>query len=328
MTRHANPTLIGFFIIGAIVLVVIGIGALAPTAWFVDRPTFISFFDESVNGLEVGAPVKFQGVPVGEVRSIDIRINLEENTYDVPVLFDINLEQLTAHTGGYVNLEDDQVLSEHIGSGLRAQLEMESIVTGLLFINLTYVEDPERPDLALATTEYPQIPTRPSPFAALGTEAGELMATTHNVLHQLSDRLDRLDVEAINESLVASAESIERLASSPDLRRTLSNLPTATAEFNRTLAEVQLVAGRIGNMLDPLQLQVEEAGGEAVRTLQAMQEAIDDTRGVLTTDAGIGYRLDQALESLTEAAEALRQLALSLERDPSMLIRGRTDEDR
>jgi paraquat-inducible protein B len=67
MSIRASPTAIGLFLIGAIVLVVIGVATLASTAWFQQRSTFISFFQESVNGLEPGAPVKFQGAPVGRV---------------------------------------------------------------------------------------------------------------------------------------------------------------------------------------------------------------------------------------------------------------------
>jgi paraquat-inducible protein B len=54
-----------------------------------------------------------------------------------------------------------------------------------------------------------------------------------------------------------------------------------------------------------------------------MRETMERTRRMLSTDSGLGYRVDDALASLTEAAEALRVLAVSLERDPSMFIRGK-----
>jgi paraquat-inducible protein B len=75
MSIRANPRAIGLFLIGGLALAVGGTAVLASTAWFEKRTTFISFFQESVNGLEVGAPVKFQGVPVGSVTGILIQID-------------------------------------------------------------------------------------------------------------------------------------------------------------------------------------------------------------------------------------------------------------
>ena len=82
MSRRANPTKIGLFMIGAIILAVIGVATLTSAEWFEKRSTFISYFSESVNGLERGAPVKFQGVPVGSVTELLIQIDRERQ--DLP----------------------------------------------------------------------------------------------------------------------------------------------------------------------------------------------------------------------------------------------------
>jgi paraquat-inducible protein B len=67
MSMRANPTAIGLFLLGVLVIAIAGTAVLASATWFQQRTTFVSFFPESVNGLENGAPVKFQGVPVGSV---------------------------------------------------------------------------------------------------------------------------------------------------------------------------------------------------------------------------------------------------------------------
>src|SRR6476661_9974291 len=67
MSARANPTAVGLFLLGALVIAIIGTAVLASGTWFQSNTTFISFFPESVNGLANGAPVKFQGVPVGRV---------------------------------------------------------------------------------------------------------------------------------------------------------------------------------------------------------------------------------------------------------------------
>ena len=83
MSIRANPTAIGLFMIGATVLTVGGTATLASTAWFDKQTKFISFFPESVNGLENGAPVKFQGVPVGAVTALGIQIDQRDKTFQV-----------------------------------------------------------------------------------------------------------------------------------------------------------------------------------------------------------------------------------------------------
>jgi hypothetical protein len=147
-------------------LTVLGVAVLASTGWFTDRSTFISTFGESVNGLEVGAPVKFQGVPVGSVTQLLIQIELSDKTFEVPVQYEIDLTRLTSQAGTFVNLKDEAVLRQQINDGLRAQLQMESIVTGQLYVELTYRPDAPQPDLGERSTNYPEIPTTPSLLAA------------------------------------------------------------------------------------------------------------------------------------------------------------------
>src|SRR5690606_25242329 len=105
MSIRANPTAIGAFMIGAIVLSVVGVATLASTAWFNQKSTFISYFDESVNGLAVGAPVKFQGVQVGNVTDLLIQIELSDKTFEVPVQYEVDLNRLTSQAGTFVDLD-------------------------------------------------------------------------------------------------------------------------------------------------------------------------------------------------------------------------------
>jgi paraquat-inducible protein B len=323
MSIRANPTAIGAFLIGALVLLVAGTATLASTAWFDERSTFISFFEESVNGLERGAPVKFQGVPVGNVTRIRIQIDERDKTFQVPVQYEIDLTRLTTQLGTYVDLEDADVLRRQITDGLRAQLQMESIVTGQLYIELSYRTDPPPPSLEDRRTVWPEIPTTPSLLAALGTGAGSLVADILRVLFQVNEMLEDIDMPQINAAVMASAEAVERLVDSPSIQAALDQVPGMTAQINQTMAEVGLLAERAGAAIDPLQIQIEGTTTEMVATLEALRRTIEETHGLLSTDSGLGYGLQDALTSLRDAADALRLLATSLEQNPDMLIRGR-----
>lgn len=321
MSIRANPTSIGLFMIGAIALTVVGVATVASTAWFSDRQTFISFFDESVNGLERGAPVKFQGVPVGAVTELLIQIDQVDKTFRVPVQYEIDLRRLTTEVGTFLHLDEAAVLEQQIADGLRAQLQMESLVTGQLYIELSYRPEADPPHLEVATA-YPEIPTTPSLLAAFGTEAGSLVADVLQVLFRVNEMLEEVDMQGINTAVVASAQAVERLVGSDELVAAIGEVPAMTAQLGRTLGEMEILVQELGASVGPIRTGMETTIEEAALTLQAARQAIEQTQGAFTADTGLGYGLEQTLGSLREAAEALRILAISLERNPDMLIRG------
>ena len=323
MSIRANPTAIGLFLIGAIVLAVGATAVLASATWFEKRTTFVSFFQESVNGLERGAVVKFQGVPVGTVTRILIQIDEGDKTFQVPVEYEIDLTRLTTQAGSFVDLDDDSVLQQQIRDGLRAQLQAESLVTGQLYIELSYRTDPAPPELESRPIALPEIPTMPSLMAALGTGAGSLVEDMMRVLFQVNEMLAEVDMPAINAAVVASAQAVERLVDSPEIRDAFEQVPGIASQMNQTMAEFQLLAERAGAAIDPMQLQIEGTTNEMVSVLQALRYTLEETHGLLSTDSELGYGAQQALESLRDAAEAIRLLSNSLEQNPDMLIRGR-----
>jgi paraquat-inducible protein B len=327
MSAKAKPATIGAFVLGGIVLSVIGIAALATTAWFTEHATFVSHFDESVHGLEAGSQVKFQGVPVGTVKEIFIRIDLSDGSFSVPVSYEIDLNLLRSAEGGFVDLDNPRILRQQIANGLRAQLQMDSFVTGLLYVELTYLPEAEVPPLATIRPEHPEIPSSPSLFANLEREAGALLAQVHQIMGRAMEVLDELDVEAMSTAFIRTATSVEALATAPEIRGAFATVPGVTDRMNVTMAEFRLLAERITAAIDPLQLQIEGAGADLSVTLQTLRGAIASAQGMMTTDAGLGYQFEDALSSLARAADALRVLAESLERNPTMFIRGRTQDE-
>ncbi len=323
MSMRANPTAIGMFLLGALVIAIVGTAVLASATWFQQRTTFISYFPESVNGLENGAPVKFQGVPVGSVSAIDIQIDPRDDSFQVPVVYEIDLKKLTTSAGTYVNLIDTTVLRQQIAKGLRAQLQMESFVTGVLYLELSYRMDSTPPRLADGTTELPQIPSTPSLMSAIGGGAGSLLSEAMKIMNRVNGLLADVNMKDLNVAVVKSAQAVEMLVTSPEIRATMKQLPGATAQLNRTMIEAQRLAERATSAIDPLQTQVNGVSTEAISTLQTLRKTLDETHGLLSADTGPGYALTGALTSLRETADALKLLITSLEQNPDMLIRGK-----
>jgi paraquat-inducible protein B len=326
MSIRANPAAIGLFVIGAGVLAVVGVATLASASWFGKQSTFISYFGESVNGLNVGAPVKFQGVPVGQVTNLLIQIESRDKSFQVPVEYQIDLTRLTSQAGAFLHLDDATVLRQQIADGLRAQLQMESMVTGQLYIELSYRTDAAPPELEPRPTAFPEIPTTPSMLAAFGTQAGSVVGEVMGILFRVNEMLEAVNMQELNRSVVASAGAVERLADSPEVRGAIAGVPGMTVQFTRTMAEMQRLTERLGGTIDPLQLQMSGTNSEMVLTLQAMRQVFEESRGMLTSDSGLGYQMEGAMASLEGAAEALRALAISLERNPDMLLRGKRPE--
>jgi len=323
MSIRANPTAIGLFMIGAIVLTVTGVVTLASAAWFQPRTTFISFFEESVNGLDRGAPVKFQGVPVGTVKELKIQIDEKKKAFQVPVVYEIDLDRLTTELGDFIQLDHPEVLRRQIADGLRAQLQMESFVTGQLYIELKYRSDALPPELESRPTEHPEIPTTHSMMAQFGTEAGSLIEDVVKILFRVNEMLEEVDMKGLNAAVVASARSIENLVDSKELQGAIGELPEMTAQVERMMADMETVAERLSAALEPFPGQMEGMNAEALATMKALRATVEEAHTLLTTDAGIGYQLEQTLGSLRDAAEALRVLSIALERNPDMLIRGK-----
>ncbi|HEY3286364.1 MAG TPA: MlaD family protein [Gemmatimonadaceae bacterium] len=320
---RANPTAIGSFLIGAILIAVAGTAILAGNTWFTHRTTFVSYFRETVNGLEEGAPVKFQGAPVGRVTKILIQIDERDKTFQVPVEYEIDVTSLRTQLGTYVDLSQQPVLEAQITDGLRAQLQMESIVTGMLYVELTYKKDAKPPELESRATKWPEIPTTPSLMAALGTGAGSVVADVVSVLFKVNQMLAAIDMPEINAAVVASAHSVQRLVDAPELRAALKEMPGMTAQLTRTMARVDTLAATANAAIDPMATDLKGATREMHATLQSLRRSIDETQGLLSTDSGLGFELEASLVNLKNATNALRQLMNALEQNPDMLLRGK-----
>jgi paraquat-inducible protein B len=149
------------------------------------------------------------------------------------------------------------------------------------------------------------------------------------VLFQVNQMLADVDMPEINAAVVASAEAVERMVNSPEIIEALAQVPIMTAQVNRTMAQVEQLAGRAGAAIDPMQVAFSATNEEMVATLQALRATLEEMHGLLSTDHGLGYGVQETLASLRAAADALSLLATSLEQNPDMLIRGRRPpEDR
>jgi paraquat-inducible protein B len=347
---RANPTLIGAFIVGAIVLLVAGVFLFGSGRFFQDNMDAVLYFDGDVQGLNVGAAVKFRGVRIGEVTSISTVV--EEGSTEVRIPVTINIvgtRELARQMAGKTRMDPFEFM---VSRGLRGQLRTESLVTGLLFVQLDFYPDAPATDLPLTdpATGLRRIPTVP-------TMLQEAQVTMRGLVEKLED----LPLAAMLESLHGVLEGADKLLNAPGIQQaparieaTLSQLQTATADTNARLgpllasatealqnintlaAELSPLVERAGQTLDHLDTM---SRGDGVRLLRDLDAAVKEANATLVQTraamAGVedlaqptsatGHQLRSTLNELQAAARAVNELATALEAEPNAVIFGRQD---
>jgi paraquat-inducible protein B len=289
---------------------------------FKARQTFVIYFNSSVNNLNVGAKVKWKGVPVGQVSDIRIRWNQNELSTAVPVFVQIDLDRLG------MELDDPEVMKREVANGLRARMNMESIISGMLYIELNYVPNPGPPMLMEKNPVTPEIPAVPSPLDAIGDLAFKIAENISDIdfkrisdnLNTSLDNLNRilvdLDAAGMSRSIKSAANSVTSLAGSPKVIELLDNT-------SRTVADFRKLANSLDTMSKPLPGQISELSAQAKKTMESVQEAADQIRASSADNSEVVTSLNDALRELTAAARSANDLATFLERNPNALLSGR-----
>ncbi len=140
-------------------------------------------------------------------------------------------------------------------------------------------------------------------------------------------KIDELDTEGVSRSLMQTAASIRRLIGSDSLQATVDRLPAASDEFAQTMADVRILVQQLNASTQTLTSRLDNTSAELDQTLRVMRESMTQANAMMTTDSGLGFHLQETLESLAKAADALQVLANTLEQNPSMLIRGKDDNN-
>ncbi len=339
MKRRANATLIGAFVVVALALIALAVVTVAGNQFFKHKERAVMHFSGSVYGLQVGAPVVFRGVRVGSVSSIDVFYDHADDSFSIPVVVELDGDAVRGLDGRRADREVGLALPALVERGLNAQLSMQSLLTGLLYVDLDL--RPQRE----ATTR--------------GTYHDLIeIPTTATTIQALKDQFDKLDLGKITDDLAAIARSARALVAGPELRQALGDL-------SETLATVRRMSGRLDRRVDPLADELQKSlvtlrsamermgkaadgvdttmgkfGGAADKVdallapesplLAQVQRAADEVaqsaaalRQTASGESGLVRSSERALQDVSRAARALRDLAEMLEAHPEALLRGR-----
>lgn len=344
MSHKANKTLIGVFVVGAVALAVISILILGSGHFFTERLTYVCYFQGSVKGLNVGAPVVFRGVRVGTIKDISIESDLETLSIKIPVF--IELEPKRFGQAG-PSRDPKANLQRLIKAGLRARLELQSLVTGQLIIELDF--HPETPvKLVGNDTGYPEIPTIQSGMQELArtieklpldqlanklTEAiagiertvnspeiREIIKTLAGTLQDLQKMVRNLDsrIEPLASSLEETIGDYGRLARDVD-----SKVEPLASGVDKVIKDTQNLVKDVGGQMKPLASSIKKTVQLTDTALVQARQTLKTIEGVTGRDSPVVYELTNTLKELAAAASSIRAWASYLERHPEALIRGK-----
>ena len=322
MSEKPQSAMIGAFIVGALLITISAIILVSKSGFGSRSDKVVMVFDGSVKGLTLGAPVALRGVQIGQVTDIELILNTD--SIDLTMVVEAELRDDNFRRVGS-NAND--LTEDLIESGLRAQLNTQSILTGLLYIQLDFHPNREI-RLIDIDSEYTQIPTIPTELERFALEFQKIdFAKLAADITGITNNIDRF----------VSDEAFQELPR--DLRASLASLDTMTTQLTSVL---QANGPKLEELLDTsnqtmteVRTEIPQLSASAQATLQelntaaaAFEQAMQGVAEVVSDDSSTRYQLDIALKEIASASRAIQLLARTLEERPDALIRGKNEETR
>ncbi len=325
MSIKASKTAIGAFVVGAAALAVAGVMILGSGSFMSESHTYVLYFDESLNGLGTGSPVTYKGVKIGKVNDIKLRMEGAEMTPRIPVYIEIDSNRFTGPhgTAAVQKAADSEGSSDRINlmveRGLKAQLELQSILTGQLMVAFDFYPDKPK-ELVGMETEYPELPTIRSGF------------------EEIARTFKKLPIEQIIDQVLSAISGIEKMVNAPEMKDSLVALSQTMEEMKQLVRNVndqvtplgprileviedtQKLVCKIDERITPLASSIEETlqdtrilvrniDDKVVPLASSMGETLNDTRELVQNIDGRVKPLAASIQETTEAAGAALEQA-------------------
>jgi paraquat-inducible protein B len=321
MSKRANPTSIGLFFAVGVALGVAALLIFSSRSRFHPKQKDILYFNTSLKGLNAGAPVKYRGVTIGSVVEILIRHNQATNDFSMPVVIAIDKKLAQSKSDEQLEIGSRAKLDQLIRDGLRARLDAESLVTGVLYVDLEIIPDAPPPIFHQLTPEYHEIPTVRSEVQQFVSELAHLDISSfseklNRLLVRLDTSLSQLSIEEINAGLTNLLGLVNHLL-------VRSELTNSFVSLRQTLDQAHTLLKRIDGQVDPLVGSVTNTLHDARKTMADLRVGIRNVNDLLGPDSALRPDLKQALEELSDAGRAVSDLAEFLERNPTALLTGK-----
>lgn len=269
------------------------------------RVAFVAYFSGSVAGLGPGSPVTFQGLRIGEVKSVDMVYDQAANTVRAPVRFEVEPQRIknidvVAQRGPLANL---RIL---VNSGLRAQIQKANLLTGQSEIALVVLPNAPKADITMQDTDI-VFPTAPGAFDSITSSVSALLAKINN-----------LPFDQMSASITETLSGLSNLTNGAETKQAVASLAGTLAASQTLVRQLNTQVGPALKSLPGLTAQLKAAAGN----LNTVLMSANTTYG---GDSRFSRQLEQLMAQLNEMAQSFRALSDLLTSHPEALIRGRTN---
>ena len=340
MSKPVNPVAIGAFTVGAIALLVIGLLLFGGGQYLkTDKVKYVVFFDSSLNGLDVGSPVKMQGVKIGTVTAISLQVDARRGKVLKPVVIEIDRTSFLGADGktlprGLTHDQQVETRDKLVEQGFRARLETQSLLTGLLYVDIDRHPDKAPQFAGLDYNGLVEIPCVPTTVDEIRNTAESLMS-----------RIRQMPLEQVVQEMVDTLKQIRDLAGSPEAKRSnvalakaLEGVDQTIATLNRNLEpllkQTQRTMSDTHALVQDSRVMVKDFRTEVKPVLSAAETAMNTATttlnraqsAVATVEGSVGPEstLTETLSALKDAGRSLKELTDYLERHPEAVISGKT----
>lgn len=270
------------------------------------KASFVMYFNGSVRGLNVGAPVEFRGIKVGKVTDIRMEYDRSNTTFRIPVLVQIEPERVI-EISAVDSVEAGNpyaLLDRLVDQGLRARLQTGSYLTGQLFVELD-MHPETKMRLVGENQTFRELPTIPRPFDEITASVTEFMK-----------KLQSIPIDQIAQELHETLKGANRAVNAPEVMASVR----ALKESMTTLATL---LGHIDQRVEPLSSSIEEASKAADQALKQAQRTMASIDGVINPEAPLHYQLLEVTRELAATSRAIRTFIEMIENNPESLLFGR-----
>jgi paraquat-inducible protein B len=319
----SKATAVGAFVLGALALGVIAVLLFSGRSLFTTKLRVVSYFQNSVAGLTVGAPVTLRGVKVGTVQSMKVFLKLPDLVPVIPVYMEIQPSQVSWTNDPLTG--DSTDIGVAVRAGLRAQLATQSLVTGQVSVNLDFYPNTP-PTLAGGGNGVPEIPTIPSDFQHIRDEIADLKLP--DLAEKARTALDGLNqiIGELNGKVGPMADSLRQ--TSDDARTTLD---TATAAVHQLQLDATQALKSMDRLATTTEAQVTTTGKDIDQAVATVNRAagqaakvMDDLHDITSARSPMRGDLEAAVRDLAASAASLRNFSRDVERHPNDLLLGRS----
>lgn len=336
MSQKANPTLIGAFTLLGLILAGVGVVLFGAGKYFEQYHRVLLHFDKSAIGLLEGSDVRFGGVRIGRVHSINVLVDTENNRKIIPVVVELEenaLKAIGSPTGSSIDFSDPAGVKRAVDLGLRAGMKQQSLLTGLLYIEFDIV--PDSPGFVYngpSVAHYPQVPTTAAQMDELISGVADglkkinaldldgVVKELRGVLEAAQKQVADLNTKAISENILAITDDIQSVTGNDRLNNAIKNLDESMVEWKALMAKAN--AG-----IDPLLADISRVADKTSASLTKIEEAGTEISKVMNPRGPMLMKLLDVLQETERASRAIKELANDLKRNPNALLMGKEHKE-